>query len=261
MLARCRALLVGDDHAEAEYALAIGQLEQCRIAPQLARSHLLYGEWLRRQRRRRDARGHLRTAWKMFDTLGMEAFADRARAELRATGERARKRSVQTQDVLTPQEAQIARLASEGLSNQEIAARLFISASTVDYHLRKVFRKLGITNRTRLAHMLRQPEGTPLPQDLPGGAVSTALGHLPAAGGHGGGYCLLRSVSVPAMPGGTTLPCSMSCDSCALAARAPWSSTPEPAAREMTSPPRPRSTYAKPTAISMPASGPTRYTQ
>ena len=109
MLAHCRALLAGDDHAEAEYALAIEQLEQCRIAPQLARSHLLYGEWLRRQRRRRDARGHLRTACQMFDTLGMEAFADRARAELRATGERARKRSVQTQDVLTPQETQISR--------------------------------------------------------------------------------------------------------------------------------------------------------
>ena len=170
-----RALLAGDDHAEAEYTLAIEQLQHCRIAPQLARSHLLYGEWLRRQRRRRDARDHLRTACQMFETLGMEAFADRARAELRATGERARKRSVETQDVLTPQEAQIARLASEGLSNQEIAARLFISASTVDYHLRKVFRKLGITNRTRLAHMLRQPEGAPMPQDLRGGAVSTAF--------------------------------------------------------------------------------------
>ena len=175
MLARCRALLASDDHAEAEYTLAIEQLQRCRIAPQLARSHLLYGEWLRRQRRRRDARDHLRTACQMFDTLGMEAFADRARAELLATGERARKRSVETQDVLTPQEAQIARLTSEGLSNQEIAARLFISASTVDYHLRKVFRKLGITNRTRLAHMLRQPAGAPMPQDLRGGAVSPAF--------------------------------------------------------------------------------------
>ncbi len=173
----CSAALALDDdsalhtltHRSVTEARGRGLLAATRV------THLLYGEWLRRQRRRRDARDHLRTACQMFETLGMEAFADRARAELRATGERARKRSVETQDVLTPQEAQIARLASEGLSNQEIAARLFISASTVDYHLRKVFRKLGITNRTRLAHMLRQPEGAPMPQDLRGGAVSTAF--------------------------------------------------------------------------------------
>ena len=157
-LARGQALLAGDAHAEPQYRLAIEHLQQCRLVPELARSHLLYGEWLRRQRRRRDARDQLRTACQMFDRLGMEAFAERARAELRATGEHARKRSDQTRNVLTPQEAQIAGLAGEGLSNTEIAARLFISASTVDYHLRKVFRKLGITNRVQLARVFSKPD-------------------------------------------------------------------------------------------------------
>jgi len=161
LLASGRALLAGDEHAEAEYTLAIEHLQRCRLVPELARAHLLYGEWLRRHRRRRDARDQLRTAWQMFDRLGMEAFADRARAELRATGENARKRSVETEDVLTPQEAQIAGLVSEGLSNQEIATRLFISASTVDYHLRKAFRKLGITSRVQLARLFSEPEGSP----------------------------------------------------------------------------------------------------
>ena len=160
-----RALLAGDDHAEPEYLLAIEHFRQCPLAPYLARSYLLYGEWLRRQRRRRDAREQLRAAWQMFDKLGMEAFAERARAELRATGEHARKRSIQTQDALTSQEAQIARMAADGASNTEIAARLFISASTVEYHLRKVFRKLGITSRVRLAHALSGEEEEPVPQD------------------------------------------------------------------------------------------------
>ena len=150
LLARCRALLADDEHGEPEYARAIELLERCRIAPQLARTHLLYGEWLRRQRRRRDARSQLRTAHAMLDAMGAQAFAERARIELLATGESVRKRTVETRDVLTPQEARIARLAGEGASNQEIAAQLFISAATVAYHLRKVFRKLDVRKRSML---------------------------------------------------------------------------------------------------------------
>jgi DNA-binding CsgD family transcriptional regulator len=151
LLARSRALLADDGHAEAEYRLAIDHLQRCRLVPQLARAHLVYGEWLRRQRRRRDARDQLRCTFEMFDKMGMEAFAGRARAELRATGERARPRSLGTPEVLTAQEAQIARLAAERLSNPEIASQLFISARTVEYHLHKVFRKLGVTSRVQLA--------------------------------------------------------------------------------------------------------------
>jgi DNA-binding NarL/FixJ family response regulator len=120
----------------------------------LARAHLLYGEWLRRERRRLDARGQLRTAHDLFSEFGMEAFAERARIELEATGQRARKRTVDTLGELTPQEAQISRLVAEGHTNREIAAQLFISASTVEYHLRKVFRKLGVKSRTQLARRL-----------------------------------------------------------------------------------------------------------
>jgi DNA-binding CsgD family transcriptional regulator len=140
--------------AEAQYQLAIEHLERSRHIPVLARARLLYGEWLRRQRRRRDARDQLNTACEMFTRLGMDAFAERARVELRAVGEVAHSRAVASADGLTPQELQIARLASEGASNAEIAARLFISASTVEYHLRKVFRKLGITTRVRIGHAL-----------------------------------------------------------------------------------------------------------
>jgi len=122
--------------------------------PDLARTHLLYGEWLRRQRRRSDARAQLRTAHGMLDAIGMEAFAARARRELRATGETARKRSVATIDQLTAQEAQIAQLAADGLSNPEIGARLFLSRRTVQYHLGKVFTKLDITSRSDLRRIL-----------------------------------------------------------------------------------------------------------
>jgi DNA-binding CsgD family transcriptional regulator len=120
----------------------------------LARAHLLYGEWLRRERRRLDAREQLRTAFEMFNAMGIQAFAGRAERELLATGERVRKRSVETREELTAQESQVARLARAGLSNAEIGERLFISKHTVAYHLRKVFNKLDITSRSQLKRAL-----------------------------------------------------------------------------------------------------------
>jgi DNA-binding CsgD family transcriptional regulator len=161
--ARCRALLSEGAGAEACYREAIERLGRLRLGPSVARAHLLYGEWLRRQRRRRDARDQLRTAFAMFDAMGMAGFAARARAELRATGERARPRSPGAPEVLTPQEEQITRLVAEHLTNREIAARLFISASTVEYHLRKIFRKLGVSSRAQLARTIRNGKVTPAP--------------------------------------------------------------------------------------------------
>jgi DNA-binding CsgD family transcriptional regulator len=149
--ARSTALLADGQLAEELHVEAIDRLGRSRIAVDLARAHLLYGEWLRRERRRRDARKELRVAHERFSDFRMEAFAERARFELEATGERARKRTVDTLDQLTPQEAQISRLAAEGSTNREIAAHLFISPSTVEYHLRKAFRKLDVKSRTQLA--------------------------------------------------------------------------------------------------------------
>jgi DNA-binding CsgD family transcriptional regulator len=152
--ARVRALLSESEDAERLYQQSIAHLSATRVQLELARSHLIYGEWLRRERRRLDARKHLRTALQAFTTMGAEAFAGRAERELAATGERARQRSVDTLDQLTPQETRIARLAANGDTNREIAAQLFISPSTVEYHLRKVFRKLDVKSRTELAHRL-----------------------------------------------------------------------------------------------------------
>jgi DNA-binding CsgD family transcriptional regulator len=145
---------VEDGRADDLYAESIERLARTRVAVDLARAHLLYGEWLRRQSRRMDAREELRIAYEMFTDFGMEAFAERARVELEATGEHARRRAVETRADLTPQEAQISRLAAQGHTNKEIAAQLFISPSTVEYHLRKVFRKLGVKSRTQLARLL-----------------------------------------------------------------------------------------------------------
>jgi DNA-binding CsgD family transcriptional regulator len=143
--ARIRALLSDGEDAERFYRESIARLGRTRVRAELARAHLLYGEWLRRERRRADAREQLRTAHAMLDTMGIGAFAERARRELLATGETARKRTVETSGQLTAQEAQVARLARDGLSNPQISARLFISPRTVRYHLTKVFTKLGIT--------------------------------------------------------------------------------------------------------------------
>jgi DNA-binding CsgD family transcriptional regulator len=152
---RSRALLSDGAEAERFYRGAIERLGRTRMRTELARAHLLYGEWLRRERRRTDARAQLRIARNMFDAMEMEAFAERARRELLATGEKARTRTASTMGPqLTPQEAHVVRLARDGLTNPEIGARLFISAKTVQYHLSNVFTKLGISSRSQLHHTL-----------------------------------------------------------------------------------------------------------
>ena len=165
--ARIRAFLSDGDAAERQYRESIDRLGRTRLRAELARSHLLYGEWLRRARRRVDARGELRTAYEMLDAMGIGAFAERARRELAATGETARKRTVETSGELTAREAQVARLARDGLSNPEIGTRLFISAHTVRYHLGKVFTKLGIRSRSQLDRALPGEPGYRSPLDRP----------------------------------------------------------------------------------------------
>jgi DNA-binding CsgD family transcriptional regulator len=156
--ARSRALLSEGEVAEGLYHQAIDRLGRTRVRAELARTHLLYGEWLRRERRRLDARDQLRIAQEMLSDMGIEAFADRTASELLATGERARRRVVETRDDLTAQEARVARLARDGLSNAEIGTRLFISARTVEYHLHKVFTKLGISSRHQLEGAFHRDE-------------------------------------------------------------------------------------------------------
>jgi len=153
--ARCRALLAGDDPgADDNYRQSIEYLQGTPVALPLARSRLAYGEWLRRQRRRRDARDQLRTALESFERMGAHGFAGRVRSELAATGEHAMKRTGHNGPQLTPQETQIARLVATGITNRDIATQLFLSAATVDYHLRKVYRKLDVTRRASLPRAL-----------------------------------------------------------------------------------------------------------
>jgi DNA-binding CsgD family transcriptional regulator len=160
--ARSRALLSEGKTAENCYRDAIEQLGRTRMRPAVARAHLLYGEWLRRENRRRDARAELRTAHDLFTRMGIEAFAERARRELVATGETVRKRTVETDSELTAQEAQIARLAVQGRTNAEIGAQLFLSTRTVEWHLSKVYAKLGVGSRRELRRALASP-GRPEP--------------------------------------------------------------------------------------------------
>ena len=164
MDARVHALLGAGDEAESCYRESIGRLRRTRVRAELARGHLLYGEWLRRERRRHDAREQLRTAHEMLTGMGIEAFAERAQRELLATGETTRKRTAEATAELTSQEDQIARLARDGLSNPQIASRLFISSRTVQYHLSKVFTKLGISSRSQLDRMLPGDPDTILPR-------------------------------------------------------------------------------------------------
>jgi DNA-binding CsgD family transcriptional regulator len=155
-LARSQALLASGEAAESLYREAIDRLGQTRMVVHLGRAHLLYGEWLRRENRRIDAREQLRIAHEMFHDMGSEAYAERARRELQAAGATARERTVSTQTDLTPQEAQISRLAAAGRTNQEIVSELFISPKTVEYHLSKVFAKLGLTTRRDLRAVVSQ---------------------------------------------------------------------------------------------------------
>jgi DNA-binding CsgD family transcriptional regulator len=152
--ARADALLSEGETAEALYAEAISRLGRTSVRTELARAHLVYGEWLRRENRRVDARKQLRSAHELFSAMGAGAFAERTRRELSATGETVRQRTDETRDELTAQETQIARLAADGQTNPEIGAQLFLSPRTVEWHLRKVFAKLGISSRRELRKAL-----------------------------------------------------------------------------------------------------------
>ena len=158
LLARCRALMTDDDGAEQLYQESISQLGKVPVAVELAWSRLLFGEWLRRRRRRADARVQLRAAYESFESWGAAPFAERARVELLATGERARKRTVETQFDLTPQERHVAIRAASGLTNAEIATQLFVTTSTIEFHLSRVFRKLGITSRKQIGRRLSETD-------------------------------------------------------------------------------------------------------
>jgi DNA-binding CsgD family transcriptional regulator len=153
MAARSRALVSTGPSAEDRYREAIERLGSCRMATHLARAHLVYGEWLRREGRRRDAREQLRTAHGLLSDMGAEAFAERAARELRATGEHPRERTAQPTDALTPHEAHIARLVATGATSREVASQLFLSPRTIEAHLRSIFRKLGITSRRQLREL------------------------------------------------------------------------------------------------------------
>jgi DNA-binding CsgD family transcriptional regulator len=161
--ARSRALVSDGEDAENLYRETIDRFGRTRLQVDLARAHLIYGEWLRRERRRRDAGDQLGRAYEIFDSVGAAAFAERARIELRATGGHARQQTTDTPDTLTAHEALIARLAGDGASNPEIAAQLFISPATVAYHLRKVLTKLGISSRNQLAPALPARQGAAPP--------------------------------------------------------------------------------------------------
>jgi DNA-binding CsgD family transcriptional regulator len=171
--ARSKALVSTPDEAEPHFREAIDRLQGMRLRTELARTRLLYGEWLRRRGRRTDARERLRTAHRMFTDMGMEAFAERTRRELLATGETVRQRRVQTRDELTPQEEQIARLARAGLTNPEIGGQLFLSPRTVEWHLRKVFGKLGISSRIGLHDALALLDPDAMPGSQAAALIST----------------------------------------------------------------------------------------
>ena len=171
-------MVVGDEQAETLYVDAIERLQRTRMVIHLARARLRYGEWLRRMNRRLDARRQLSDAHEMFTRMGAQAFAERARRELVATGEKVRKQPLSSGDELTAQEAQIARLAGDGLTNQEIGAQLFISTHTVEWHLRKVFVKLGITSRRQLrTHFLGELGGTACRRPPDYGLLTSDYGH------------------------------------------------------------------------------------
>jgi DNA-binding CsgD family transcriptional regulator len=171
-LARCQALLAPDDEAEGQYRRSIEMLSSTNSSTELGRSRLVYGEWLRRQRRRREVRDELSAAFDAFADMGAQGFAERAWTELEATGAQARARRAETSPALTAQETQVARLAVEGGTNREVAAKLFISPATVEYHLRHIFQKLGVSSRAQLTRKISQAEQNAVLSPVPAGRHS-----------------------------------------------------------------------------------------